>query len=113
MTTYELTIFFIWIAILVLLGIGLIVTFLFNKRNKNSYATGLSVLCIGFIVGRVFGLILKFDLGEPATSAYSEVALIDLNLGFWTIIGIIFLLGAFSLFKDELKGVKFVVFWVV
>ncbi len=110
-TQFQFIILIIWIAVLVLLGIGLIVTFLFNKRNKNSYATGLSVLCIGFIVGRVFGIILKFDIGEPAMSSYDFNALIYLNIGFWTIIGIIFVLGAYFLFKDELKGLKFVLFW--
>ncbi len=108
----EFTAVGLWFIAIVIMVIGVIAATIFYRKSKTSFSIGIGGLCALWIVGRLFALPVRFDLGDPAVGPFNPEALILLNVVFWPISTIIFVLGCRSLFQDKLKGGKFVTFWV-
>lgn len=104
--------FDLWIIVVLILLVGLIASIFLYKKAKNSYAIGLIALTICFIIGRIFAIPVRFYLGQPAPTFFSLDAILMLNLAFWIIVGLIYLLGGISLFKEKIKGKNFLAYWV-
>ncbi len=111
-TPTQLTAIWLWVTNIGVLAIGLIGSFSFYRKTKTPYAIGLGTLCIGFILGRIFGLMAEFGIGIPPLGAFDSGALIALNITFWTIVGLIYILGGISLFREKIKGTRFIAFWL-
>ncbi len=102
----------LWVINIGTLVIGLIGTISFYRKTKTSYAIGLIALCFSFILGRVFGMMVEFDLGVPTLGTFNSGALITLNIAFWAVVGFIYILGGISLFREKIKGIRFIGFWL-
>ncbi len=108
----KLTAIGLWFIAIVIMLIGVIAATIFYRKSKTSFSIGIGGLCALWIVGRLFALPVRFDLGMPAIGPFNPEALLLLNVVFWPISTLIFIFGCRSLFKDKLKGRKFVTFWV-
>ncbi len=108
----DVTAIWLWIINIGILVVGFSGSFSFYRKTKTPYAIGLGTLCIGFILGRIFGMIVEFDLGVPSISTFNSGALTDLNIAFWLIVGFIFSLGGISLFREKIKGKRFIAYWL-
>ncbi len=109
----EFTAISLWFVSIIIMVIGVIAALFFYRKSKVSFALGIGGLCAFWIVGRLFALQVRFNLGMPGISPFNPDAIIFLNIVFWPISAIIFVLGGISLFREKLKGGKFVTFWVI
>ncbi len=111
-TELQLISISLWVMAIIIMVIGVIAATIFYRKSKTSFSIGIGGLCALWIVGRVFALMVRFDLGLPGIGLFDPDAIYILNLVFWPISTVLFFLGGISLFKEKLKGRKFVTFWV-
>jgi len=109
---FEISALILWVVSLGILGIAIILSAIFYKRSKTYYALGLILLSIGFMVGRIFRILVKFFLGEPEIHIPNRQALMVATMAFWTIIGLIFIASGYSLFNERIKGNLFIIFLI-
>jgi len=109
----ELTAIVLWFVSIIILGGGIVATIIFYRKSRTPFAIGLGSLCACWIVGRLFALPVDFDLGEPAIGAFNLEALIALNIVFWFIVGLFFVFGSMSLFREKMQGNRFVGYWCI
>ncbi len=108
-------VFILYIAVIVILCVGIILCYHQQRKTKSSFFFGLVALCVGFIIGRIFKLIAQFGVGEPSPliGGYNKNAYFLENGYFFVLFCIILCIGAISYFKPGIQGIKFYAFWIV